>query len=185
MPESTDQPDLRPLHDSDLRAELAKLWLEAQPAVTGLIRAMVTNPADRDDLIQATAMAVARDFNQYNHDQSFTGWAVGIARYRVLAYYRDTQRDRHVFGDELISRLADAACKASLRVSDRELALEACLRMLKPDQRRILELRYGKDIEVAAIADRIGVSPNTLSVTLARLRKALAQCIQQRLASGG
>lgn len=183
--EPENHPNARPLEDADLRAELARLWLDAQPAVTGLIRAMVTNPADRDDLIQTTAMQIARDIHQFNRDQSFTAWAVGVARYRVLSYYRDHQRDRHVFSEELIDRMADAACTASARVSDREVALEACMRKLKSDQRRLLELRYGQDVEVAAIAERIGVSPNTLSVALRRLRIALAECIQRRLATGG
>jgi RNA polymerase sigma-70 factor (ECF subfamily) len=177
--------DDRPLHDSDLRAELARLWLEAQPAVTGLIRAMVTNRADREDLIQSTAVAIARDFHQYEPDRSFTAWAVGVARYRVLSYYRDHKRDRHVFTEDMVKQLADAACNVAPRLSDREVALETCMQKLKPEQRRLLELRYAKDIEVSVIAERIGVAPNTLTVSLRRIRKALADCIERRITDRG
>jgi RNA polymerase sigma-70 factor (ECF subfamily) len=56
--------------------------------------------------------------------------------------------------------------------------------MTKLDERarRICELRYRDDLKPASIAERVGMSANTVSKALQRIREQLRACIEQNSA---
>ena len=65
---------------------------------------------------------------------------------------------------------------------DRRLeALATCIKKL-PAQRELLDRRYRHNESVDGIAERLLKSPNVVSVSLYRLRRALLACIESRLA---
>ena len=51
--------------------------------------------------------------------------------------------------------------------------------------REVLDLRYGEDMKVKEIGQRLGISASTVSVMLHRVRRALDECIRRSLASEG
>ena len=62
----------------------------------------------RDDVLQEIAVAVIETFDRYDPERPFVGWALGIARNQVRLYLRRKQRDRLIFDEEIIARLAAA-----------------------------------------------------------------------------
>ena len=64
---------------------------------------------------------------------------------------------------------------------ERHAALKECLKLLKPESRELLLLRYGSRETLASFSSRVGRSLGGLRVTLHRLRRELAECIERRL----
>ena len=153
------------------------------PTIEAYVYAVVRDAHDRDDVIQATSEYLARNFAQFEEGTSFTGWAVTVARLRVRELWRDRSRDRLILTGDALEALADVAPDVAVEQTDRQEALAQCMKHLQGNQRKLLELRYTQSQEVAAIAQKVGKSSNTVSAALLRVRKALRKCIEARLAA--
>ncbi len=60
-------------------------------------------------------MVLWQKFGEFDATRDFRKWAFGVARYEVLAFLRDRARDRHVFDDDLVTKLADDAAAGEQR----------------------------------------------------------------------
>lgn len=160
-----------------------RLWVGAQPIVSAYVYSSIRNRADAEDVLQTIAGSALEDFASYDDSGSFTAWVMGIARYRILNHYRSRSRDRHVFGEQAIARLAEAHQQLEGLVDPYRDALELCLDQLPQRQRKMLSHRYHDDLSAQQIAEHVGITANAVTVTLHRIRQALARCIQSRMAA--
>ena len=72
--------------------ELARLWVQSQSVISAYITANVLDVQHAEDLVQEVAQVVAEKFDTFDRERSFISWALGIARNRVLKYYRSRSR---------------------------------------------------------------------------------------------
>lgn len=165
------------------RAEFAQCWLEAEPSVSAYVFASVTGFHDAEDVVQRIAQELARRFDEYDSSRPFVGWALWIAKSRVIDFYRAQDRMRVVFSDELLSQLADTITKQADGRSHRREALEVCLDELPPRSRRLLDLRYVEELSAAEMARETGSTSGSVRVLLSRVRSVLASCIERRIAT--
>lgn len=170
-------------HDpaAEQRRQLASCWLQAQPAVSAYVWSMVYNEQDAEDVIQDVAEDVAAHFDRYNPDRPFLPWALGIARFKVIDYYRRRQSDRHVFLSESVETLAQAYVDIEPEMSDRRVAMRTCIRGLSEKARRLLSLRYDQEQSPVEIAQSLDTTPGYIRVALNRVRKVLHTCIEKTL----
>lgn len=164
------------------REEFTQQWLEAEPSVSAYVFASVTGFHDAEDVVQRIAQELARRFDEYDGARPFVGWALWIAKSRVIDFYRAQDRTRVVFSDELLGQLADTIAKQTDGRSHRREALEACLDALPPRSRRLLDLRYIEELSAAEMARETGTTSGSVRVLLSRVRTVLASCIERRLA---
>ena len=142
-----------------------------------------------DDVVQETAVALMRKFDEYDSAQPFFHWACRFAYFEVLQYRRRVAR--HGFaqlGDEALEAIAEASKqRGSTEASEasRQAALERCLSGLAAEDRRLLALRYGSEETVADLAARMGRPAKSLYRSLAKIRERLADCVSKRLAMEG
>ncbi|MBX2852832.1 MAG: sigma-70 family RNA polymerase sigma factor [Phycisphaeraceae bacterium] len=171
----------------DPRRNLARLWVSAQPAISAYIWSCVQDFHTAEDLLQEVAEDVASSFHRYDPAKPFIGWALGIARFKVIDYYRKNDSDRHVFQADSLDQLTTAFEDIFPDINPKREALEQCLEMLQGKSRKALEMRYEQDMKPAAIAQAIGTSSGSVRVMLTRIRTALGNCIKTRLkkAEGG
>jgi RNA polymerase sigma-70 factor, ECF subfamily len=170
------------MDENQKREEFAHHWLDAEPSVSAYVFASVNGFHDAEDVVQRIAQELARRFNEYDSSRPFLGWALWIAKSRVIDFYRTQSRTRVVFSDELLGQLADTIAKQADGRSDRREALEACLDELPTRSRRLLDLRYVEEQSVADMAREIGSTLGSVRVLLSRVRTVLASCIERRLA---
>lgn len=163
--------------------QVAVLWARTEPIIRVYIAAAIGDSHQTDDVIQDIAAVVTEKFCEFDLDRDFSRWALGVARHRVAKTIRGRFRDRHVFSTEMISELAEVVDEVRLEYDVRKSALRHCMGLLKGRSRRILEMRYQWGKQVQAIALDLGMSRVAVSGVLLRVRKALAQCIEQRLAA--
>ena len=160
---------------------MALLWTRAQPAIRGFIAMTIRDRHAVEDVTQEVAVAIAKDFAAYDSSRSFKSWALGIARFRVLQYLDKTRRDRLIFSDDILSRLAEQSENLSTHQVDYETALEYCLAKLPEKTRRVVVMKYQRDLLVREIAEQSDTTPGVVTGLLRRARVMLAVCVRQRL----
>ncbi|EMB17733.1 sigma-70 family RNA polymerase sigma factor [Rhodopirellula europaea] len=170
------------MNEDQKRAIFTQYWLEAEPAVSAYVFASIHGFHDAEDVVQRIAQELARRFDEYESGRPFVGWALWLAKSRVIDFYRTQRRSPLVFSDELLGRLADTIAQQADGRSQRREALESCLDELPPRSRRLLDLRYVGESSAADIAQEVGSTSGSVRVLLTRARTALAGCIERRLA---
>jgi RNA polymerase sigma-70 factor, ECF subfamily len=171
--------------ESSSMRELARLWVQSQPAISAYITANVFDLHHAEDLVQEVAQVIAEKFTTFDRSRSFLSWALGIARNRVLKYYRSRSQDRLVLSEAALAKLAESMERVEDEAEARREALRHCLQEIRGRRREVLQLRYGENAKTAEIADRFSMSPSAVSVMLFRVRAALYSCIRNQLAKHG
>ena len=113
--------------------------------------------------------------------KEFRPWAFGVARNRVRMYLRRRVRDRHVFDDELVNRIADMAMEHEPQHGTEREALDGCLQKLPAAQRDLVLTAYTKGTRMDELATRRGQTPMSLYKLLHRIRQALLECVERTI----
>lgn len=165
--------------------DLAMFWVGSQPVVSAYISANVVDSHHVEDILQEVAQVCAEKFDEYDRQRSFISWAMGIARNRILKYYRTRSRDRIVLSEAVLERLEGALEKLEPEAEDRREALRFCMQKVAGRRRSVLDLRYRNNVRVTQIADQFGMSPSAVSVMLHRIRTELLECVRRRMKTQG
>jgi DNA-directed RNA polymerase specialized sigma24 family protein len=90
------EPDSSEASTSQVAAmrELAGLWVQSQSVISAYITANVVDAHHVEDLVQEVAQICAEKFASFDRERSFVAWSLGIARHRLMKYYRTRHRDR-------------------------------------------------------------------------------------------
>lgn len=163
------------------REMLARLWHEAQPAVEAFVFAAVRGFQDAEDVVQQVALAAARRFDEYDAGRPFVGWALWLAKSRIIDHYRTRGRGKVVFSEPLLDRLAGILAARTAVVSRQAVALERCLERLPAASRRLVDMRYADDASMESIAAATESTAGAVRVRLHRIRSLLADCIRAEL----
>ncbi len=178
-------PMSEPTSDSDLvaaqagdRAAFGRLVDRYQGEVRACLAVRVGSPADADDLAQEVFITAWRRLADVDAQRPFGAWLRGIA----LNLVRNHRRLRRHDALELI--LEPATEDAATDDDGLLAALEPCLDRIDGPGRQLLLLRYGEDLPLADIGQRLGRNHSTLTMALHRLRDRLRVCIEERLGRG-
>lgn len=125
-----------------------------------------------DEVVQATYVAAFSGIARFETGGCFIAWLKGIARNLL-------RRERERRGR--LQPMADAAVAPTGEVpappDDLGLRLDRCLERLSPAARQLVALRYRERVAVQDIAQRLGRTPSSVSVSLHRIRESLADCL--------
>ena len=167
------------------REEFAQCWLKAEPSISAYVFAAVAGFHDAEDVVQRIAEELARRFDEYDSERPFVGWALWIAKSRVIDFYRKQGRNQLVFSNDLLQRLSETIVEQAATRNRRREALETCLDGLPEKSRRLLDMRYVDDLSAADIAKSVRSTSGSVRVLLTRARSALADCVKRRLVTEG
>lgn len=149
------------------------------------VRSLLPTWHDADEVVQQVALVAWRKFDQFDLSTSFIKWACVIARFEVMKYRRTMARDRLVFREDLIARLADEAVEECEDRKREHVALEGCLKKLPEEQREFVTLAYTPGISTKELAEKAGAKPGTFYMRLNRIRQTLLQCVNDSLTQEG
>ena len=176
LPSDSDQ------DDRANRRKLAICWHKAQPVVAAYIASAIRDHQHAEDLLQETALSVAESFDQYDPQRPFIAWAIGIARHKMLHYFRRQRRDRLVFDEVLLSQVGSRFEQQAETLKDRNAALTICMQRLAKHALEIVQMRYVNGMNYEQIGQATGRTTAGVANSLSRARKALAQCVKRELA---
>ncbi len=171
------------LQSSAKHKEFIRLLAEHDAAIRGFLRAILPSVSDADEAFQLTMITLWEKFDEYESSRDFKPWAFGIARFKALSQIRDRQRERLVFGDELVNRLAEDVELAGTRYLSQQEALDSCLRKLSAPLRETVLQAYTKGVRTDQLAQSLGQTPMALYKKLHRIRKTLLECVNQSISA--
>ena len=148
-----------------------------QAKVYGYILSVVKDKDIADDIFQDTFFKVVASINNgaYRDENKFIHWVMRIARNNILDMYRRTNkmpivpnRPDHDVVETLT--LHDDNVEQSIMRQQTSRNVRKLVKMLPPEQRRVVILRHYGKCDFKDIAARTGVSINT---ALGRMRYAI------------
>jgi RNA polymerase sigma-70 factor (ECF subfamily) len=156
------------------------LFLRDEPRLYAVIRSMVFNDADADEILQEIATDMWRKFDQFAPGTSFERWANAFVRHKVLDY----QRRRRTHGaaslsDRMLELLVDRSDATSDSHHRTLAALEQCVDKLPEPDRRLLAHRYQPGQTNRSVAQASGRSESVVSRSLNRIYTLLLECIER------
>lgn len=165
----------------DRLEQFTRLWVKNQRGVAAFIHMSLGNPHDTEDVLQEVAADASRNFDKYDPSRPFVAWLIGIARQRLVDHYRKQDRQRAELAPDTLALLDQAYAETAEEIDDRLIALRKCMDKLPEHHRVLINRRYGFDDPLAEIAKSVGSSAKAVNAMLTRVRKLLADCVQQRM----
>jgi RNA polymerase sigma-70 factor (ECF subfamily) len=158
-----------------------KLLTANQSSLYAYILSLLASTEQTHDVLQETNLVIWRKAREAASVNEFGPWSRRVALFQVMAYRKKIGRDRLVFDDDNLQLLAEQPHAANPDMESEQEALHACMGIISPRDRELLDRRYRDGMKLQEIADRTGTTVGTIAQTLYRVRHALLECIRRRL----
>ena len=172
-------------NETDVGESFVRYFSKYEGNVRAFVASLLQDWSGVDEVVQATSIVMWRKFDQFDQEgeeSNFLKWAFMIARFDVLKYRSKVARDRLVFSDDVHALLDREAESVAAAQSEREWALQSCIKKLAPAQRELIEATYGSGVSIKDASLQVGRTPTALYKALARIRDSLHDCIEKTLA---
>ncbi len=138
-----------------------------------------------EDITLETFMKVFTNIQNYNEEYSFSTWLFTIATNLAIDYTRtkkhirfkthDTDSDSNQIGIyiETIENKAVESPEASLINENQKKILLKLMNKLRPDYKKIIELRFFEEMSYKEIAEELGINISMVKTKLHRAKKQL------------
>lgn len=173
-------PNSRKNSDSEEYQLFIKLYLANERRIYGFVRALVPNWSDVDDVIQETAAVLWSKFDQFQKGSNFSAWALKIAHFQILNYYKNQKKDKLYFSEEMLTLLADKNSQ-NPNADERLTLLKKCLQKLKAYELSLIQLRYEPGSSTRTVAEQTGQELHVLYRLFNKIHTKLLLCIRQKL----
>lgn len=171
--------------NNEEQEQFTRLWTKAQPSVSGYVHAIIRDPDIVKDVVQETALILLRKFREWDSSREFLPWALGVAKFEILAHRRDSGRNRLVFDEALLDSVTAMWAQVSTEIGHEQAALHDCIEKLAPRAKETVRLRYFHDLEMQQIGEHLGTTAGAVRISLMRIRERLHECVERRLRAEG
>lgn len=171
--------------DMEKSGEFVQRLTAAQFALQAYLTALVGNLEDAKDILQDVNMTLWKEAGKYDFSRPFLPWAKTVAWYQVKTFRTLRSRDRLLFDEALLERVAVESDDNEDDMRQMLDALERCVERLTADQKALIRQRYMQGCAVNVIAKSMRRSADAVSMLLYRIRDKLGQCVEQTLAEEG
>lgn len=164
--------------------EFLALYSVNQKRIFGYIISLVPRRTDAEDILQQTAMEMWRLFDRFEPGSNFSAWGMTIARFRVLKFRKDNQREQFVafLSDEAFRVILDESAKLENSTTFQLPALQGCIKRLGNREKELLAQRYENELTYQNIADKMNCSVSMIYRRLALIHTNLLRCIRRTVA---
>lgn len=160
-----------------------RLFVTHEAALRAYARALVPTWDAVDEVIQEASLVIWRKLDQLETPEGFLPWAKVIVRFEALRARRNFARDRLVFSEELMTKLAESSHEPEADdLILEKAALQRCLCKLSPTNQELLLAPYGGSGKIKELAGQSPRTVNSFYKLLGRLRAKLQHCVERELA---
>jgi RNA polymerase sigma-70 factor, ECF subfamily len=157
------------------------LFVQHEARIYGLIRSLVTQKADAEDVFQETAAVLWQKFAEYQPGSNFAAWAFNIARFQVRSFYHQKKRNAVQMSEAFWEAVTADTVSESVRLSDLQTMLARCLAMLSPTHRNLF-IRYSQTPGNAGkLAEELNRPVSSIYHAVHRIRRLLVECVDRAL----
>ena len=157
---------------------LVRLLLAQRAMLLGYIGSIVRDVHLAEDVFQDTTLVALKKRDELADAAGFAPWARRIARLEAMNTLRRIQKAPRTLDDAVLDALEGHWDEAE--AGPASAALQTCLQRLPPKSRRMVEFRYREDLSGRDLAEKMAQPLNTVYVTLARIHRALHECMRGR-----
>jgi RNA polymerase sigma-70 factor (ECF subfamily) len=183
----SNEPELRSLMLAGLDGDAAA-HKELLMRLSGYLRAYFKThlarigkgPADAEDLVQETLIALHTRRYTYERSKLLTPWVYAIARYRLVDYLR---RSKASATDIAIEDTEEILADDDASAVETSLDLNKLMGQLTPKTRQAIQFVKLDGLSVGEAAARSGMSPSAIKVSVHRGLRALSRLAVQRSGS--
>jgi RNA polymerase sigma-70 factor, ECF subfamily len=168
-------------NDSDRTARFVSLFAAYNRRIYALVRAMVHNRVDADDVFQEICSALWKKFDQFQPGTNFWSWACAVTRLEALRFLRQHRVHARLFTDAFYEAIEQRAVQMEAVLDLQQDALADCYAKLTANQRQLLDQMYLPEATAKSVATSLGRSTTAIYKALRRAHKVLFDCIQERL----
>jgi RNA polymerase sigma-70 factor (ECF subfamily) len=152
------------------------LLAQLTPHLRAFFLRRLGNPADAEDLVQETLIAIHAKRATYDPALPFTAWLHAIARYKLIDHLRRAKVRRTLPLEDADSVFAEERTEAAIAKRD----VEVLLAKLPEAKRALLRQTKIEGLSTAEAAERTGLSESGVKVGVHRALKALTAMIGER-----
>ena len=154
------------------------LVLEYQRAVYNLTYRMLGDMVEAEDAAQEAFLRAYNNLDRYDMARPFKTWVLSIASHYCIDIIRKRRLSWLSLDDllpgEMMAAIENRSVEDLALDSERERSVQELLKLVKPDERAIIILRYWNDLSYEEIADALGTNVGVVKSRLFRARQALA-----------
>jgi RNA polymerase sigma factor (sigma-70 family) len=150
------------------------------PKVRRMIRRMLRNESDVEDVIQEALLKAFTHLHHFRGEARFGTWLYRIAANQALELHRERRTRRFIAIDDIERPIRDPHVSAE----ERQEKVELCRRVneriayLPADSRAVVYLFYFEELTVMETAQRLGLSEAGIKTRLFRARARLARMLE-------
>jgi len=152
------------------RETFAELYDEYLDRVFRYIQYRVNNIQLAEDLTSTVFEKALVNFGKYSQEKaSFSTWIFSIARNVVIDHYRVNRKRQAVSLEEVTAKSSDAVSpEEELERKDERERLHMCLAELSQEEREIIRLKFGAELNNRQIGKMLGLSESNVGTRLYR-----------------
>ena len=169
----------------DPTAEFVRLWTRHQAEVKRYVFMMVPRAADAAEVLQEVSVRLWEKWENYDDSRPFVPWAIRFAWLEVLKWRQRQAREKLIFSGSLLEQIHTVHEEEAPLMEARCQALESCLDKLNDQEKKWVDLRYGRHGAAKEEAERMGVSLHKVYYALEKIRAQLLECIGRTLKQEG
>lgn len=170
-----------PHSSSDDYQLFLKLYLANEKRINGYVRALVPNWSDVEDIVQEIVTVMWSKFRDFEKGTNFTAWALKIAHFQVLNYYKIKKSNKMYFSQKIISDLSDKLSSKKPNTDERLNTLKKCLQKLSSDELLLVNMRYEPGSSTKSVSRQTGKDLHQLYRFFNKLHAKLLLCIRRRM----
>jgi RNA polymerase sigma-70 factor (ECF subfamily) len=139
------------------------------PVLRGWFRRRMGDDDTIEDLMQEVLIAVHHKRATYDPTRPFGGWLYAVARYKMIDHFRRGGRECPLDGLEEVLAAPETADSGDARAD-----VDTLLATISPKQAAAIRATHLDGLSVAEAAQRQGLSPSDIKISVHRGLKALA-----------
>lgn len=171
------------MHEVVVNNVFFQLLLQNQGKLHAYVLALVGNTTDARDLLQDINQCLLEKRDTFTPGTNFLAWSRKVAFYKIQSYWRDKNRSRLLFDDELLKSMSETIEQMPDLYNEQIEALRSCITHLPSDKQTLMQQRYCQFMPLKNIAEYWGKSEKAVGVMLLRIRLRLQDCIQKSIAA--
>lgn len=143
------------------------------------------NTQEVEEVFSRTIEAAWKGFDKFEHKSSYFTWLCRISLNKIADYYRDQVNERSVIVAPFLEEIANIEDKnispvEKIALNELRRSVIDCLDLLPNEKRRLLYLRYWKEMSIRQIASIFGVSERSIEGKIYRAKKSLGEIIETK-----
>jgi RNA polymerase sigma-70 factor, ECF subfamily len=137
-----------------------------------------------EDVFQEVSLFVIEKQPEASDDVQFRVWLRRTARFKAIEALRRITKRPISLDETILEKLEEhwGKCDA-VPEADTVETLQECIRLLTPNGRKIIAMRYVEGLRSSEIAKRLGRQVDTVYQSIARAHRSLMECVRTKMAA--